>query len=358
MKKISSLLALATLTVLCSCSGGESTDNAQLETEISPVIPKVPGTVARVWVADNQVVKAGDTLLTIDDADYRIAVQQAEVALATAIQNVELVSNSKAALSTNVTTASANAEAANAGIASAEAQLRMALVKRELADKNFGRYEALLKEASATQQQFDGAKAERDAADQGVKAAQAQLQSLSKQVQVARSQVVSTAANVTTSGSQVAVARLAVQQARNALDAARLQLSYCVLRAPAAGVVSKKSVQEGQVVSVGQPLMAITDNRNVWVVANFKETQVGEMKPGQVAEVEVDAYGSRTFKGRVESFSQATGARFSLLPPDNATGNFVKVTQRVPVKIVFTEPVPAETPLRAGMSVSVTVKPN
>jgi membrane fusion protein, multidrug efflux system len=141
------------------------------------------------------------------------------------------------------------------------------------------------------------------------------------------------------------------------LEAAQLQLSYCYITAPASGIVSKKNVQKGQVVSIGQPLMAVANDANVWVVANFKETQITDMKVGQSAEIKVDAYDNKTFNGKIESFSQATGSKFSLLPADNATGNFVKVTQRIPVKIVLSDN-NKEFPLRAGMSVTVKVKTN
>jgi membrane fusion protein, multidrug efflux system len=146
-----------------------------------------------------------------------------------------------------------------------------------------------------------------------------------------------------------------VKQAENNLESAKLQLSYCTITAPANGVISKKNVQKGQVVAIGQPLMAVTNNQNIWVVANFKETQIEKMKVGQEADIEVDAYGDKVFKGKIESFSQATGSKFSLLPADNATGNFVKVTQRIPVKIVLTELKNNASILKAGMSVAVKV---
>lgn len=354
MKNLNLLITLALAVLLASC-GGQETDNAQLETDISPVIPKVNGTVSRILVEDNQIVKEGDTLLLLDDANYRIAAQQAETSLLIAKENVALSKNNKGAASSNVFSVVANANAVAANMISAKAGVEAAKVRLGVAAKNYERFRVLLEQKSATQQQFDGVKAEKEAAEQQLKITEGQMVALQSQIQAAKSQIAATQANASTSGNGVSLAELAVRQAESALEAARLQLSYCTVTAPADGVVSKKTVQKGQVVSVGQPLMAVTNHRKIWVVANFKETQMEKMKVGQEAEIEVDAYGDKVFKGKVESFSQATGAKFSLLPADNATGNFVKVTQRIPVKIIITDP-SSEFPLRAGMSVSVKVK--
>ena len=183
-----------------------------------------------------------------------------------------------------------------------------------------------------------------------------QVAVLQRQASAARKQVTTVSSQAGVAGEGIKLAELAVKQARANLETARLQRSYCVITAPANGVVSNKSVQIGQVVSPGQALMQVAGESHVWIVANFKETQVGKMRVGQLAEVKVDAYPDKVFKAKVESLSPATGARFSMLPPDNATGNFVKVTQRLPVKIAFTEAADPATPLRAGMSVAVTVK--
>ena len=356
MKRIQNIVVLACLiSSLVGCGGSQKTDNAQLETDISPVIPKVNGTVAKIYVDDNVLVKEGDTLLLLDDAVYKIAVQQAEVALAQARQNVQLAKSNKAVATTSVNSVSASSDAVAATSIAARAGIEAARVKLDIASKNFQRFENLFNQQSATQQQFDLAKAEKEGAEQGLKIAEGQLVAQQKQAGAARSQVATTQAGVATSGDNVALAELNVQQAQNNLEAAKLQLSYCAITAPSTGVISKKSVQKGQVVAIGQPLMAVTDNNKIWVVANFKETQLENMREGQEVSINVDAY-DRTFQGKVASFAQATGAKFSLLPPDNATGNFVKVTQRVPVKIVLTEPASKDYPLRAGMSVSVKVK--
>jgi membrane fusion protein (multidrug efflux system) len=168
-------------------------------------------------------------------------------------------------------------------------------------------------------------------------------------------QVETSKAGVNSSDAGLELAEIAVKQAEANLASAKLQLSYCSILAPADGVISKKNVQNGQVISTGQPLMAVTNNKKIWVVANFKETQIEKMKIGQEAEIVVDAFDDEPLKGKVQSFSQATGSKFSLLPADNATGNFVKVTQRIPVKIML-ENSNRNSNLRAGMSVVVTVK--
>jgi membrane fusion protein, multidrug efflux system len=348
-------MLISSVIFLASCSGKQETDNAQLETDISLVIPKINGSVFKVLVEDNQVVNEGDTIVLLDDATYRIAVKQAEIALLTARQNVALSKSSKGAISTSVASVSANSNAVAANMYSAKAGVEAAKVKVEVVTKNYERFKNLLEQKSATQQQYDGAKAEKDNAEQQLNIANGQVMALQKQIEAARSQIATTQANVYTSDNGIGIAELNVKQAEANLEAAKLQLSYCAITAPSAGVVSKKNVQKGQVVAIGQPLMAIANNQKIWVVANFKETQVEKMKVGQEVEVDVDAYSDKTFKGKVESFSQATGSKFSLLPADNATGNFVKVTQRIPVKIIITDNT-NEYPLRAGMSVSVKVK--
>ncbi len=355
MKLLNVILLGSTLLLLASCSGKEKTDNAQIDASISPVIPKVNSTVVDVLVADNENVKTGDTLVILDDATFQIAVKQAEVALALAQQNVVLSKSSRNTASSSVATVTANSAAVAANMTAAKAGVDAAQVKLNLATKNYERYRNLLEQKSATQQQFDGVKAEKDAAEAQLTVAQAQVTALGKQIEASKAQVNTTQSTVATSDNSVGIAELAIRQAENALEMAKLQLSYCVITAPADGVVSKKNVQKGQVVSIGQPLMAITDDKEVWVVANYKETQIENMKVGQEADIELDAYGDKTFHGKIESFSQATGAKFSLLPPDNATGNFVKVTQRIPVRIRI-EDADKAYPLRAGMSVYVTVK--
>ncbi len=350
-------ILISSVIFLAGCGGKQETDNAQLEIDISPVIPKINGSVDKIFVEDNQLVKEGDTIVLLDNATYKIAVKQAEIAVMAARQNVALSRSNKSAVSTSVTSQEANSNAVAANMFAANAAVNAAKIKVNVVSKNYERFKTLLDQKSATQQQYDGIKAEKDGAEQQLKMAEGQAITLQKQIEAARTQIATTKANVSTSDNGIDIAELNVEQAEANLDAARLQLSYCTITAPSAGVISKKNVQKGQVVAIGQPLMAIANNQKIWVVANFKETQVENMKVGQPVEVDVDAYSDKTFKGKVESFSQATGSKFSLLPADNATGNFVKVTQRIPVKIVMTDN-NNEYPLRAGMSVSVTVKTN
>lgn len=340
MKNLLLFITISTSIFVASCNGNQQTDNAQLETDISPVIPKINGVVDKIFVEDNQVVKEGDTILRLDDSNHKIAVKQAEIAVLMAKQNSKLTSSNKGITSSGVGSVSANMLAAKAGIDAAKIRL-------ELTSKNLERFQTLLQQKSVSQQQFDGVKAEKETAEKLLKIAEGEVFALQKQIELSQ-------ANVISSDNGILLSEIAIKQAEANLEATKLQLSYCVITAPCNGVVSKKSVQKGQVVSIGQPLMAITNNTKIWVVANFKETQIKNMKVGQDAEIEVEAY-DKTFKGKVASFSQATGSKFSLLPADNATGNFVKVTQRIPVKIVITDN-NNEYPLRAGLSVTVNVK--
>lgn len=342
MKNLLLFITISTSIFVASCNGNQQTDNAQLETDISPVIPKINGAIDKIFVEDNQVVKEGDTILRLDDSNHKIAVKQAEIAVLMAKQNSKLTSSNKGITSSGVGSVSANMLAAKAGIDAAKIRL-------ELTSKNLERFQTLLQQKSVSQQQFDGVKAEKETAEKLLKIAEGEVFALQKQIELSQ-------ANVISSDNGILLSEIAIKQAEANLEATKLQLSYCVITAPCNGVVSKKSVQKGQVVSIGQPLMAITNNTKIWVVANFKETQIKNMKVGQDAEIEVEAY-DKTFKGKVASFSQATGSKFSLLPADNATGNFVKVTQRIPVKIVITDN-NNEYPLRAGLSVTVNVETN
>ena len=348
--------ALFALTALLTACGGQETDNAQVQADISPVIPKVGGTVLAVRVADNQRVKAGDTLALLDDRDFKLRVEQSEIALAQAQANVDMARQQRRAADQGTGTVTDNSAAAAAGIGTARAGVLTARVRARQAQQNFQRQAALLAEQSTTQQAYDNALAEKDANAAALAMAEAQVRVLTSQAAAAGKQVLSTRTLAGVAGSGVALAELAVRQARAALATARLQHSYTALLAPAAGVVSDKNVQIGQVVGPGQTLMKVANDGKLWVVANFKETQLAEMKVGQAVKIKADTYSDKVFAGRIESLAPATGARFSLLPPDNATGNFVKVTQRVPVKIAFTEAPGADTPLRAGMSVKVELK--
>jgi membrane fusion protein (multidrug efflux system) len=319
-----------------------TTDDAQIDGNINPVLPRVSGYVTDVLVQDNQPVKPGDLLVKIDPSDLQAKVDQEQAA----------VLNAQAAVSVAqaaVAGARATAAGSQAKVASNQADVVAARTRAEQTAADLARYKTLVSKEEISQQQYDAARAAADSARASADAARATTES-------SRATVQSAAAQIEAATRQVAAAQASVAQHQATLEAARLQLSYVVIKAPVAGIVSKKNVEVGQFVQAGQPLLAIVQgNGEVWVSANFKETQLAKMHPGQTATIEVDAYPGVTFHGRVESLAAATGARFSLLPPDNATGNFTKVGQRVPVKIVFTDPPDPRHPLRVGMNVNATV---
>jgi len=324
-----------------------TTDDAQVDGNINPVLPRVSGYVQEVLVKDNQVVHPGDVLVRIDPADLQAKVDQEQAALLSAEAAVSVAEAAVAGARSTVV-------GSQAKVASNQADVTAARTRAEQTAADLARYKQLLSKEEISQQQYDAAKAAADSARAAAEAARATTESSRATVQSGGSQIEAATR-------QVAAAQAQVAQHRAALEAARLQLSYATLKAPVAGIVSKKAVEVGQFVQAGQPLLAIVQgptsegNTDTWVSANFKETQLARMHPGQKAEIEVDAYPGVTFHGQVESLAAATGARFSLLPPDNATGNFTKVVQRVPVKIVFTGPPDPRHPLRVGMNVNATV---
>lgn len=306
----------------------EETDNAQIDADISPVVTRVSGYIKEIRFQDNQVVKAGDTLVVLDDRDFQIKLQQAVAALAVAKQSV------------NVQQYAVNE--AKTGIATAEANVKTAKVRVWKATEDFKRYEALYEDHAITKAQFDAAKAEKDAAEASLQAAETQVPVVTEKISTNRQQVQATASNI------------GLRQAD--IDYAKLQISYTVITAPTDGIISKKTIQPGQLVQAGQALFSIVNDNGLYLTANFKETQIENIRIGQAVHIHVDAFGDRTLNGTVESFSGATGAKFSLLPPDNATGNFVKVVQRVPVRIKLDK---SDTEfinrLRPGLSAKVIV---
>ena len=305
----------------------ESTDDAQVEGDVFPILPRVGGPVLEVKVVDNQTVKKGEILATLDPADYQQRVNAAEAALVAA---------------------QAQVAAARAGVATAQANVRTAQTGIGVSEANQAKLQKDLKRSTFLRQQDIIPQSEYDAVQANLRATSAQRATATDQVSVARQQVAA-------AQQQINVAQAVVKQRQADLDNAKLQLSYTTLVAPGNGIVSKKNVQPGQVVAPGQQLMGLVSSNKTWIVANFKETQLENMKVGQTVKLEVDAYPHEEFQGHVESLSAATGARFALLPPDNASGNFVKVTQRVPVKIVL-DKVDEQHPLRAGMSVNAVVQ--
>jgi membrane fusion protein (multidrug efflux system) len=366
-----------------------STDDAQIDGHIVPVSSKIYGTVAEVLVNDNQPVKAGQVLLRIDARDYQAKVDQAKAALAyaeaqergagvgvpltreTTASGTSQAAAQLSAARAEVARAQADYESANtAGIQTARANVGSAQAQYEKAQADLNRMRPLVAKEEISKQQFDSftaaervAESQLRAAQQGLVAAERDAETkhaavLSAQagVQQAQAGLESAQANqgqVKIQAAQVSSAAASVQQAKANLAAAELQLSYTTITAPMDGVVTKKSAEVGQIVQQGQGLMTVVPLRNVWVTANYKENQLANVRVGQKAEIEADVNG-RSYQGHVDSIAGATGARMSLLPPENATGNFVKVVQRVPVKLVF-DNLPKDALLVPGMSVQATI---
>ena len=347
----------------------EDTENAYLEADILTISPKVQGYIAQVYVHENQFVKAGDTLFVLDNRDFVLRVQQAQASLQQAEANVGFIAANASTAGANVGTAEANYKTAAAGIETSASSVQTAQANVEAAQarswqltQDFQRYAALLPQRAVTQQQYDAAKAAKENADAAVQATQSQLETARRQVQVSRlqteagqSQKSSIQTQATAAGRNVAVARTLSEQRRLDLEQAKLNLSYTVITAPNSGFIAKKAAQVGQLANIGSPLCSLVSDKDLWITANFKETQVGGMKPGQAVQVSVDAYEGVLFNGKIDGISPATGAKFSLFPPDNASGNFVKVVQRIPVRVVLTDAPDPARPLRAGMSVTVIV---
>jgi len=310
-----------------------TTDNAQVEGHITPILPRVSGYVAEVRVKDNQQVKAGDTLVVLDDRDLRARLAQADAELAALL--------SATGSDGRVGQAAAQIGVARSGASAAEATVAQARANSQRAAADLERISKLAERNIVSQQQLDAARAASQAANAQLLAAQGSAQAAREQITAAQA------------GLQGADAKVAA--ARAARDQVALQLSYSRVIAPVAGVVGKRSVEVGQLVQAGQPLMTVVPMEDVWVTANLKETDISRIRTGAEVEFTVDGYPGRTFKGTVESLSPATGAKFSLLPPDNATGNFTKVVQRIPVKVRVTGGEDATHPLRPGMSAEVVI---
>jgi membrane fusion protein, multidrug efflux system len=372
------VIALVTLAIVgiytLMTAGREDTDDAQIAADMVPVATRVGGAVAKVRIAENQQVKRGDLLIEIDPADYEARVQQAQAELSTAqaqaagadaqVEIVDATSkgglvSARAALSgTNAGVQSATAQlaASRAGLARTDAELKQA-------ETDLDRARTLRQANAVTQERLDSAQISADAARAAKAQAEAQVALAEDSRRSAESRVGEAQGRVSQSAPvapQIAAARAnadlanaRVRSAEAALALAKLQLGYTKITAPADGFASKLTVHEGQLVTMGQPLIELVPT-TTYVVANFKETQVGHMRVGQPVEIKVDALPGQTFQGKVESLAGGTGASFSLLPADNATGNFVKVVQRVPVRVAWVNP-PGDVSLRAGLSADVTV---
>ena len=324
----------------------ETTDDAQIEKNMNPIIPRVAGYVTKVYIKDNDFVKKGDTLFTIDDKDYLVKVEDAKAALIAAEGNF-------AASKADIESASANIAVSDANVQSAGGTIETAKIRLGRVSNDFDRYNNLYKNHSITKQQFEQALAAKQEAE-------SQLRILKEQQKASAYQksVIVAKSNVSTKQTEVAAAN--IKRAQAMLDAAILNLDYTVITAAIDGQVSKISIQPGQYLQPGQSLFYIINNAEAWVIANFKETQLNKMVIGQKVTLKVDAYPDSKFEGTITSFSPATGARFSLLPPDNATGNFVKTIQRLPVKISLdgSNDVEKIKLLRPGMNVDVDVHLN
>jgi len=303
------------------------TDDAQIDADISPVVARVGGYVDSIFFEENSHVEKGQVLVKLDDRDYKVKVEQALAAKKTANAGVGVGES-------QISSTAANASSSRAQVESAQAKL-------DQANKDYARYANLVKDGSVTQQQFDQVKANRDVAQATYNAAQDQYKAALEQIG--------------TTKNQLTVTNVGVTQRQADVDYAKLQLSYTTITAPASGIASKKNIQIGQLVQPGQTLFSVVNDNSVFITANFKETQLTNLKNGQKVNIEVDAYPDMKLHGEVYNFAPATGAKFSLLPPDNATGNFVKVVQRVPVKIKFNTSKDTLAMLRPGMSVNVSV---
>lgn len=304
----------------------EQTDDAQVDGDISPVIARVSGYVTEIRFKDNQFVHAGDTLVVLDDRDYKIKLDQAIAGQTAAQKNVAAQGALIAESQSNIAVQKANIE---------EAQVHL-----WKATQDYDRYKNLYDDHAITKAQLDEATADRDGAQAALDAAKSQVPVIDKRINSSKEQTVATGAVIDTRKADV--------------EYARLQLSYTVITAPATGIISKRNIQLGQLVQAGSPLFSVV-HEDIYITANFKETQLSDIKLGQKVDIRVDAFDKQVIPGTIESFSGATGAKFSLLPPDNATGNFVKVVQRIPVRVHIDADSSVLHKMRPGMSVDVTV---
>ncbi len=334
----------------------ETTDDAQVEAKISPVIPKVTGYVKSINIQDNEYVKKGDTLLVIDDSEYQIKLQQAEDARLAAWSQLAVAEAGISSSNTAILSSEAGASTAWANVATAQANIEAAKVQVWRAQNDFNRYEKLFNNQSITKQQFEQAQAAKETAEKQLLVLQEQKKAAEKQAQAVGRQVDMSKSQTKVTHSQTDVAKANLKQAETNIENAKLFLSYTVITAAEDGQVSKINLQSGQLVQAGQALFNLVKNNEIWVVANFKETQMEHLREGQTVEIKIDAFPKHRFEGTVNSISPATGAKFALLPPDNASGNFVKTVQRLPVKIVFSHTDdPMLQLIRPGMNADVDV---
>jgi len=384
--------AIVAIPVYAYYSVRESTDDAEVDGHVIPISPRVSGTVLDVLVNDNQPVRAGQELIKLDPADYQVSLQQAQAQLAgsqaSTTESQQNVPITRVTTTSQVSSSSTQLQEAQAGAASAQQSINAAraaldsargtVAEREAnyvkALKDLARMKDLVDKDEISRQEYDAAVAASEANRAQVESAKAEVVQAERNIDVSIAELDQARARVATAmvqrrqseqvrAAQQAVtaarykqAQATVQQRQADLSQAKLNIQYTFLKAPVDGVVSRKSAEPGMQLTAGQQVMALIPLDDIWITANFKETQLKQMRVGQKVEVEVDTYGSsHMYRAHVDSISAASGAKFSLLPPENATGNFVKVVQRVPVKIVLEPGENREHLLLPGMSVNPTV---
>ena len=339
------LAIIATIGILYFVIGAkyESTDNAQLDADIIPIRSSVSGYIQSIHFKDNQSVKKGQLLFHIDDTEFRTKVAQAEAALENAKANLLAVQNNAKASNQNADASLISSEAS--GLTSEASKARLTK-----AQADYNRIRNMYDAKAATQSEMDGSKAELDVA-------KAQYNATIKQFQTSTIQSSGIRSQADAQRAMISLAEALVRQREAELNLAETQLAYCTVKAPSDGIISKRSVEIGQFITAGSPLCSEIDNTTLWISANFKETQIGQIKIGQHVEIKIDAYPELHITGKIESFIGATGAKFSLLPADNSTGNFVKIVQRVPLKISINNLSPEQRKLLfPGLSAFVKVK--
>lgn len=320
------------------------TNASQVESFINPVNTRVSAYIKEIRFIEHQYVKKGDTLIILDDREIQTQLGQAEAAYMAALASKTATSNAVRTTSNNVNTVKANAEAAKAGIEAARARLWNA-------EQNFNRYKNLLADEAVTRQQFDQMKTEYEAQKAQLEVQMAQYESVVN----ART---TSELSVREIQSRLGLNDAEIKRAENALNMAKLNLSYTAITAPHDGIMGRRTVNVGQLLNPSQQVATIVDINNIWVTANYRESQMGNVTIGGLATIKVDALGGKAFEGKITAVSGATGARYAAVPVDNSTGNFVKVQQRIPVRIEFAESNKAEDLklLRAGMNVEVTLR--
>lgn len=323
----------------------ESTDNAQLDADIVPIKSSVSGYIKAIHFKDNEHVKQGQLLVTIDDTDLKTRVAQSEAALENAKANLISVKSSASA-------GSQNAAASVSTSSSVQQTIKASKARLTKVQQDYKRIKNMHSAKAATSAQLDAAQAEVEIANAQYEGSLNQYKSSANQSHGAQSQAEAQKA-------QISLAEALVKQKEAELTLANTQLDYSTIKAPCDGIVTKRAIEQGQFITIAQPLCVVIDNSHLWVTANFKETQVNKIKTGQPVTIKVDAFPDMKLSGVVQSFIGATGAKFSLLPPDNATGNFVKIVQRIPVKIELSNyPKEYTNLLLPGLSTFVEIKTN